>query len=51
MYFVSLHDWNKDDLTSLILNISRDFSAQDACYSCSFNCTIESDMRNMSLAI
>ena len=40
-----LCEWDVDGLTSLILHISRDFSAQDARYGCFLYCTIERDMK------
>ena len=47
---MSLSEWGEDELMSLILNISRYFLAQDACYGCLFQCTIERDMKSMCLS-
>ena len=44
---IFLYEWDEDKLTSLILNISKDLLAQNACYSCLFHCTIERDMKNV----
>ena len=47
-FLLSLYEWDeKDDWTSLILNISRDILAQDACYGCLFYCTTECEMKNV----
>ena len=44
---IFLYKWDEDKLTSLILNISIDLLAQNACYGCLFHCTIEQDMKNV----
>ena len=46
-----LYEWDEDELmTPLILNISRDLLARDACYGCLFYYTMERNMKTVYLS-
>ena len=45
-----LYKWDGNELTSLIVNISRDLLAR-ACYDCLFYCKIQRDVKTVGLFI
>ena len=50
-FMIFLYEWDKNEFTLLILNISRDLLAYDACYSCLLNSTMERDIKTVCVYI